>query len=223
MRFLFFQVMTFCTILFFPLNSAVADDPHPACVKQLQAYIKNINAVESLGGLWGLFEQNKSLRDHSIKAVKLDSKINQIFLTLEYLCTTVGGVPFNELADYIAYHFQKMDEKQFREHHDILGKPAKVIDTWLEYYKIAVATRERKLNLEQIQVSLDAAESLFTKYLNLAQDISADDPEKNFLKQTLDLAEEIDRFQTHDKYMVQANIEEARVPFWDIDENYGGS
>jgi hypothetical protein len=220
---LLIQVMALCTFFFFSLNSASADNLHPACKNKLKGYAKQKNEVASLGGLWGLFEQNEKLRAHSIKAIQLDSKINHTFASLEYLCTTVSGVPFNELADYIAHHLQEMDEKQFREHHDVLGKPAKVIDTWLKYYKIAVVIRERKLNLEQIRISLEAAESLFTNYHKLAQDISADKPEKNFLNQARQLAEEINHFQTQDKYMVQAINEEAQVPYWDIEENYGGS
>ena len=220
---MFIQVMALCTFLFFSLNSAFADNLHPVCENKLKVYAKQKNAVASLGGLWGLFEQNETLRDHSIKAIQLDSKINHTLTSLEYLCTTVSGVPFNELADYIAHHLQKMDEKQFREHHDVLGKPAKVIDTWLEYYKIAVVTRERKLNLEQIRISLEAAESLFTKYHKLAQDISTHKSANNFLKPAIQLLEDIEHFRTQDKYMVQAINEEAQVPFWDIDENYGGS
>ena len=116
-----------------------------------------------------------------------------------------------------------MDEKQFREHHDTLGKPAKVIDSWLEYYKIAKVTRERKLNSKQVLVSLESAEVLFNKYQNLAKEISADKSSKLILKQSHELADEIDYFHTHDQYMIQAFIEESRVPYWDIDENYGGS
>ncbi len=223
MRFLFTPITVFCLFLYFPLHSALADNFHPSCEEKLKFYKIQKREVASLGGMWGLFEQNEFLRDHSVKAIQLDSKINGVFTTLGYLCSTVEGVPFNELADYIAHHLKKMDEKQFREHHDVLGKPAKVVDTWLEYYKIAVVARERKLNIKQVLLSLESAESLFTKYQKLGQDISADKSAKIFLERSIELTDEINHFQTHDKYMVQATIEEARVPYWDIEENYGGS
>ena len=223
LKFLFIQLMAFCTFLLVPLNSAIAKNIHPICQNKLKVYAKQKHEVASLGGLWSLFEQNKSLKDHSIEAIQLDSKVNSIFAVLEYLCTTDNGVPFNELANYIAHHLKRMDEKQFREHHDILGKPAKVIDIWMEYYKIAMATRERKLDIKQIEISLLAAETIFSNYLNLAQDISADKPDGNFLKRSRQLAEEINRIRTGDKYIVQAIEEEAQVPYWDIEENYGGS
>ena len=54
--------------------------------------------------MWGYFEKVPELRKLSVDAIQLDSRINKIFFTLDYLCDTEKGIPLNDLATYISYN-----------------------------------------------------------------------------------------------------------------------
>lgn len=204
-------------------NPAAADGESLSCLKKVAALDDKRDLVANAGGFWGLFEQKKSLAKQSSRAVQLDSKLNEILATLQYLCNTRNGVPFNELADYIGNNLAEIDEEEFKIQHLILGKSATEIDIWLSFYKISLRNRNRTLNRKQIVDSIMGADPIFDEYVMLAGKFSMQASAENLLQETIRLAQKIDRFLVTDEYMALAIKENSQVPFWDIDENYGGS
>jgi hypothetical protein len=184
---------------------------------------KDRDAVQAEGGVWTIFSKIPTLGRHSARAVAVDSKINKLIVTLVYLCETNSGVPLNELASYVSRKVTELGESEFRSLHITLGKPEQEIENWLAYTKIALVKQKRTLELKKIRKSIQDAKRLVGKYRALFTEFQNQKNMEPVLSRTVSLEKEIDNVFISDPYVALAIFEESQVPFWDIDENYGGS
>lgn len=193
------------------------------CLDLVSPIEKDRDAVQYEGGIWGLFSKTPSLGHHSAKAIAVDSKINKLIVTLVYLCETSSGVPLNELASYVSRKVSELGESEFKSLHITLGKPEQEIENWLVYTKIALVNQKRILDLNKIKASIRNVSGLIEKYRALFSEFKNQNHSQTLLLQTNSLGREIDDYFVSDPYIALAVFEESQVPFWDIDENYGGS
>lgn len=175
------------------------------------------------GGLWGIFARTPVLDNHSKDAVKLDSNINKLIETLVYLCKTKSGVPFNELASFVTRKIEELGADQFKQEQILLGKPRKDVEDWLIYSKVAQANRKRVLELDKIKFSIQEAGIFIDRYWKMFDHYKHKDKILPILPATVALNQEIGDFMATDPYLALALFEDSQIPYWDIDENYGGS
>ena len=175
-----------------------------------------------LGGMWTLFEQSKQLRDHSSYAIQTDSRMNELLELLQYLCATIDGVPFNDLAVFLSESLKLESKQDFKKQQMTLGKSEAEIDIWLAFFDVSLQTQNRQLEISTIEKSIRKANPLFEEYGALALQIRENSKEAH-LKNVEILNDKIFDLKSSDSYLKQAMHELAQVPFWDIDENYGGS
>ncbi len=195
------------------------------CGELIRPLVLKKNTIAENGGLWSLFERSGGLKEHSVQGLKIDSKINKILNRLKYLCRTREGVPFTELARYISSELAQLNEnkKEFKKKMIILGKSEGEINIWLNYIKTARENQDRTLQMNKIVQAVEKGEDLLEGYVDLAAKIRNSKNESSLLAQTRHLLEAIDRFLSQNPYMVKALRETERVPYWDFEENYGGS
>jgi hypothetical protein len=192
------------------------------CGDQLSPLKKTKDAIIGDGGMWGVFERHKALREKSNKAIQLDSKIQQLVWLLDYLCNTAEGVPLNELATYLTENLKEKSKPQFKKELIILGKSEAEIDLWFVFSEISLKNETRKLSMETVYVSIQKALPLLIKYKALAKEVDQSPNEKQ-IEDVDALYQEIERLESSDSYLVQALLETSQVPHWDIDESTGGS
>ncbi len=179
--------------------------------------------VTHLGGVWSRFEQSKSLRPESTTALKLDTRINNLVFTLSYLCETLNGVPLNDLAFYVNSLLKKMTLNETRSHLIGLGKAAEKVEIWLEFTQKALKIEKRKLDFISVKSTIGSAEKLVQTYINLFNQIPSVASAKTVQKATLKLTTQIEDLVASDPNLTLASGELAMVPYWDFDENHGGS
>ena len=172
--------------------------------------------------MWAVFERYKLFRDDSSKAIQLDSKIQQLIWLLDYLCSTVEGVPFTELADYLTENLKEKSKPQFKKELIILGKTETEIDIWFTFSDISLKNKTRKLNLKTIYSSIQKAAPFIQQYKRLTVEIEQSQNTKQ-LEGVDKLYREIEQLESSDSYIAQALLETSQVPYWDIDESTGGS
>ena len=194
-----------------------------SCLNLVKPLDQKRKEVEFAGGIWGIFAKLSALDAHSKDAVKLDSNINKLIETLVYLCETRSGVPFNELASFVTRKISEMGEEPFKREQIHLGKPKKYVEDWLDYSRIAQANKKRTLVPEKIKTSIQGAGVFINKYWQLFSDFRNKDNINPILPATVALNKEIGEFMKTDPYTALALFEDSQIPFWDIDENYGGS
>jgi len=193
------------------------------CLNLVKPLEQKSKEVGFAGGIWGIFAKSSALDDHSKDAVKLDSNINKLIETLRYLCETRSGVPFNELASFITRKIEEEGKEPFRREQVLLGKPEKDVEDWLVYYKVAQANKKRILDLDKIENSIQGAGVFINRYWELFSNFRSKNQIDSILPATIALNKEIDEFMTTDPYTVLALFEDSQIPYWDVDENYGGS
>jgi hypothetical protein len=193
------------------------------CLKLVKPLDKVRKETGLAGGVWGIFAKNSALDNHSKDAVKLDSQINKLVETLEYLCETKSGVPFNERAAFVTRKISELGPEQFRQEQILLGKPKQDVADWLEYSKIARANKNRVLELDKIRISIHDAGVLVNKYWKIFSDYKSKENIQLILPVTILLNQEIENYMKSDPYIALAIFEDSQIPYWDIDENYGGS
>jgi len=203
-------------------NTAYANPEIDRCLSQLKPIQKKVEFVDQAGGVWGLFEKFKTLRVQSTQGLKLDQALKKLLYNLEYLCTTLHGVPLNELASFVTGKIQTMGKTGFRDEMIHLGKPPQEVDSWLIFADFALQVEHRSLNPESVQRSILHAGDYFDRYKKLAQEIDRSPLRKQGEAAGL-LIREIETFFKSDANVKRAVFENSRVPYWDIDENYGGS
>ena len=192
------------------------------CTNELSPLKKTKNEIIGDGGMWGVFERHKALREKSNKAIQLDSKVQQLVWLLDYLCSTAEGVPLNELATYLTDNLKEKSKPQFKKELIILGKTEAEIDLWFVFSEISLKNKTRKLNLETVNTSIQKAQPLLLKYKTLAKKVDQSPNEKQ-IENVDALYLEIEHLESSDPYLVQALQETSQVPHWDIDESTGGS
>lgn len=197
-------------------------DP-PPCLKQVLVLEKSKEEVLATGGLWAIFEKSPTLRDRSVQGLKLDGKINEVVSNLRYLCETFNGVPLNELAVFVSQGVRQKGEKQFKEELLGFGKSGEEIDSWLKFSKLAQQHQKRILNLVSIQKTIHGATRYVEKYVELSQELYSKKMPLPLPAGVQELSTGITSFLSADPNMAVAIRENSQIPFWDTEENYGGS
>lgn len=214
--------VSFTLALLFHPHLALGSQKKP-CLDLIRPLQDKKDKVEAQGGLWGVFERSDHLKSHSQEAMALDSKISEVLFTLKYLCKTRDGVPLNDLAEYILNNVERKGKEDFRKELGVLGKPKEVIDKWLKFAEGAAQNRTRQLEMDSIKDTIHGAESLINRYGKIS-DKALQSPDPNpVLPETRTLIEDISIFEKENPCMLKAFQEQSRIPFWDIDENHGGS
>ena len=193
-----------------------------ACLKKVSALAQKRNTVNDLGGIWTLLEKSPDLRNASVEGLQLDSKINAILTTLNYLCKTADGVPLNDLATYLKENLDHIDKQTFKEELIILGKNETEIEIWFKFHDVSLTNENRTLEYEAINSCIQKAGAFLSQYEKLSGAIPHGRPE-TIIDQTRSLIAGIDKFLSQDPVMAQGVSEESQVPYWDIDEDVGGS
>jgi len=208
---------------FIVVEGSHAKDNSSSCLSLVKPLDEKRKEVGFAGGVWGIFARESALDGHSKDAVKLDSKINKLVETLVYLCETKSGVPFNELASFVTRKIKELGTDRFSQEQILLGRPRQDVANWLKYSKIAEANLKRVLELDQIKISIHGAGVYIDRYWKMFRDFINKDEILPILPVTVALNQEIDDFLTKDPYMALALFEDSQIPYYDIDENYGGS
>ncbi|QPJ65877.1 MAG: hypothetical protein G3M78_10920 [Candidatus Nitrohelix vancouverensis] len=201
----------------FAVDEKIAD-----CLKRLETHARYLNEPGMTGGIWAQFEKRSDLRDDSTIALKLDTELRETLYNLKFLCTSQDGIPLNELARYITQEVDKSNAESFKKFWVDLGKSPEELDKWIKFYHFSKKSEHRKLKPETVQYSIQKSLALFKEYfeLNAAMDTgNAGD----FLSIASNLLENIKNFCKTDSYVSQAIYENAQAPYWDMDENHGGS
>lgn len=217
------SLRVFLVIFLIMAISSSAEGNPSSCLDLVKPLDQKRKEVEAAGGLWGIFARSPALDGHSKDAVKLDSNISKLVETLRYLCKTKSGVPYNELASFVTRKIAEMGEEPFKSEQIFLGKPPKEVENWLVYSKIAQANNKRVLDLDKIKTSIHGAGILINNYWNLYTDFKNKDDVSLILPATVALNQKINEFMRTDPYTALALFEDSQIPFWDVDENYGGS
>jgi len=173
--------------------------------------------------MWGYFEKVPELRKLSVDAIQLDSRINKIFFTLDYLCDTEKGIPLNDLATYISYNLSIKGKIKFKSELLLLGKTSQQIDRWFKFHRYAQNHKSRTLETSKILNALDQSTPFIERYAQLARSISRGDSSEVTLKKTQILNISIDKLLFQQPYLAQALYEISQVPYWDVNESTGGS
>jgi hypothetical protein len=213
----------FCVCLHtLSIGTAWSETQTQKCHNQLSPLEKTKSAIIGEGGMWAVFEHHKIFREKSSNAMQLDSKIQQLVWLLDYLCETVEGVPYNELANYLTKNLKEKSKPQFKKELIILGKTETEIDIWFTFSDVSLKNKTRKLNAETIYNSIQKAAPLIQQYKRLTEEIYSS-PNIEQIKSVDNLYQEIEQLESSDSYLAQALRETSQVPHWDIDESTGGS
>jgi hypothetical protein len=223
------RYIVFNIILIFLSTPSFANEKEtPECHKHIIPLHIERERVAELDGIWGLFEKNSALQGNSAIAIDLDKKINSIIFHLKYLCDTLHGIPMNEIARYVRDGIDKKGEEGFRKELIVLGKTDAEIDIWFEFTRFSIKNKDRPLKLKSILKSINDSTDLIHSFAAIAQKLDRRKNEKSFKKvsvknQVIELSKSIEKFFQSDTYLKQALTENAKIPYYDINESSGGS
>ena len=195
----------------------------PNCNESITQLLRSTDKIQLKGGLWENFEKDPILQKHSSQAIQLESRINKIFFTLNYLCKTKDGIPLNDLATYLSQSISEKGEAAFKEELINLGKTTQQIKNWFIFYKYAQNHRFRTLDSSLIQSTINRSIPLINNYTSMTKNINHAKSSESIFKKTLKLIDQIDAFLSSDLYINKALDEISHVPYWDINESTGGS
>jgi hypothetical protein len=223
------KYLVFSILLFFFSTPSFANEKDIAeCHKNIIPLHIERERVSELDGIWGLFEKSSGLQGNSAIAIDLDKKINSIIFHLQYLCDTLHGIPMNEIARYVQDGINAKGEEGFRDKLIVLGKTDAEIKIWFEFTRFSIKNKNRPLKLKSILKSINDSTHLIHTYASLAQKLDRRKIEKSFKKisvknEVKELTKSIENFFQSDTYLKQALTENAKIPYYDINESSGGS
>jgi hypothetical protein len=223
------KYLVFSILLFFFSTPSFANEKDIAeCHKNIIPLHIERERVAELDGIWGLFEKSSGLQGNSAIAIDLDKKINSIIFHLQYLCDTLHGIPMNEIARYVRDGIDAKGEEGFRDELIVLGKTDAEINIWFEFTHFSIKNKDRPLKLKSILKTINDSTHLIHTYASLAQKLDRRKTEISFKKisvknEVKELSKSIENFFQSDTYLKQALTENAKIPYYDINESSGGS
>jgi hypothetical protein len=221
-------IVIFILLFFLSTPSLANEKKTPECHKHIMPLHIKRETVAELDGIWGLFEKNSELQGNSAIAIDLDKKINSIIFHLQYLCDTLHGIPMNEIARYVRDGINAKGEEGFRDELIVLGKTNAEINIWFEFTRFSIKNKDRPLKLKIILKSINDSTNLIHSYFSLAQKLDRSKIKKSLKKisvknEVIELSKSIEKFFQSDTYMKKALTENAKIPYYDINESSGGS
>ena len=196
-------------ILMVPLFLGSAQAKSNACEELAHPLHSKVNVVKDRGGMWFRFEMGRKLQDHSALALKVDSKVIGLMFTLDYLCDTLDGIAFNDVAEYIVPQVKALGEEGFIKKHVDLGHSMKDVTDWVNYGRFSVKNQTRKLKLSQIKKTMEKARNPVDRYVQLFQKTQA---APKVIAETKSLIADIEKLHATDPYLKQADYENNQVP-----------
>jgi hypothetical protein len=223
-KYLVFSIL----LSFFSTPSFANEKDIAECHKNIIPLHMERERVAELDGIWGLFEKSSGLQGNSAIAIDLDKKINSIIFHLQYLCDTLHGIPMNEIARYVRDGIDAKGEESFHDELILLGKTEAEINIWFEFTRFSIKNKDRPLKLKSILKSINDSTHLIHTYASLGQKLDRRKIEKSFKKISIkkevkELSKNIENLFQSDSYLKQALTENARIPYYDINESSGGS
>ena len=222
-----FMIVQIVMIAPFLLNPAQADNSK-ACYDLFRPVEKQSLKIKDNGGIWELFENDASLRKHSIVGLHLDSKITSLIDTINYLCEYQEGLPMTEVTHQVVPTMRKIGREDFIAHYLALNHSIEVIEVWAKYAEYFEANHKRKLDFNQTKNTLTKAQKFFERYTTLAQNIDATNDKELRIKalrllvplhvegiaeEGKVLTDDIKQFIAMDPLLKQANLENAEIPY----------
>ena len=205
-------------ILIVPWLFGSAQARSNACDDLAHPLHTQVNGVKDRGGMWSRYEKSRHLTKHSFLALKVDSKVVALMFTLNYLCSTLEGVPYNDVAEYIVPQVKEIGEEGFIKKHVDLGHSMKDVTDWVNYGRFSVKNQNRKLDMGQIKKTVEQMEGPVERYVQLHQKVQV--PEA-VIADTKALIADIEKLNATDPYLKQANYENGEVPHSSILSNTG--
>ena len=196
-------------IMIVPWLWGAAEAKPKACKELIHPLHSQVNIIKDKGGLWSLFEKIPKLQNHSALALKVDSKIIGLMFTLDYLCTTQEGIPYNDVAEYIVPQIKEIGEEGFIKRHVDLGHSLKEVTDWVEYGRFSEKKLNRKLDFNQIRKTMEQVRSPVERYGLLFQNKN---PASAVIAESKALIKDIEQLRATEPYLKQADYENDQVP-----------
>ena len=202
----------------FLLSIPLLKNAEATCLDKVKELELKRNYAVSIGGMWGYFEKNFSLKKVPTEAIQIDSRINKLFFILNHLCETQNGIPLTPLAIYLSKNISKKGEDQFKDELLVLGKTPEQINEWFDFYRYAESHASRTLLNSKIQKAIDQSTALIMRYVQLAEANSHEKKSKNPSQKIKVLVTDLDNLLTSQPYLSQALEETSHFLYWDISE-----
>ena len=202
----------------FLLSIPLLGNAQTTCIDKVKALELKRNYVVSIGGMWGYFEKNFSLKKFPTEAIQIDSRINKLFFILNHLCETQNGIPLTPLAIYLSKNISQKGEDQFKAELLVLGKTPQQIKEWFDYCIYAESNASRTLLDSKIQKAIDQSTKLIIRYVQLAKAIPPKNRSKEPSQKMKVLVIDLNNLLTNQPYLSKALEETSHFLYWDISE-----
>jgi len=189
------------------LGTAAADPK--TCAEWVHPLHGQVNLIKDQGGIWDQFAKVPGLQKETALALRIDSLMVGLMFTLDYLCKTQEGIPFNDVARYVVSRIKEIGEEGFIEEHVALEHSPEKVAQWVEFGKFAESHRNRKLDLGQIGKTVDQAKVFIERYRLLFESKSK---AAVVIAEGKTLVSDIEQFRATDPYIKQADYESSQTP-----------
>ncbi len=193
------------------LSSAKANNEQ-ACYDYFHPLENMALEIKGRGGTWGLFEKRALFRNHAIVGLHVDSKITALIFTIGYLCESQEGIPFNDVAVQVVPTLEEKGLEGFIEYYLVLAHELNEIKGWAKYAEWYNANHKRKLDPNQTKATIDNARLYFERYRALAVKMKTTNDIEGIVKDGNTLIEDIVKFNTMAPLLIQANLENSKIP-----------
>ena len=202
----------------FLLSIPLLKNAEATCLDKVKELELKRNYAVSIGGMWGYFEKNFSLKKVPTEAIQIDSRINKLFFILNHLCETQNGIPLTPLAIYLSKNISKKGEDQFKDELLVLGKTPEQINEWFDFCRYAESHAYRTLLNSKIQKAIDQSTALIMRYVKLTEANPHEKRSKNPSQKIKVLVTDLDNLLISQPYLSQALEETSHFLYWDISE-----
>ena len=198
-------------IFFFLLLSHDARAENPSCAVPLHSLEGEVDAIHGQGGIWSQFGKSYQVRGHAKTTLTLDKMTMILIVSLKHLCTTLNGIPYDEIADVIIPLLKENGEDEFMGIMINYGHSPEQAEKLVEYARFTETNLNRKLDNSRVIKTIEETRPYIDRLVSLSKNMGELGSDKT-LETAKTLIVDMEAFRTTNPYMIQADHEALQIP-----------
>ena len=138
------------------------------CLAQASALDQRRTKVQKRGGLWHAFEKVAEAKKYSDYGMQLDSQLNRMVFSLQYICRATKGIPLDGWSRTIVSQIEKDGKEKAYEYYNNLGNDPTDIEKWISFGEMAIESKKRNISYEEIGKSISRTANMVGLYEDLS-------------------------------------------------------
>ena len=150
------------------ISTSTSVNNEKECLAQASELDQRRTEVQKRGGLWHVFEKVAEAKKYSDYGMQLDSQMNRMVFSLQYICRATKGIPLDGWSRTIVSQLEKEGKEKTYEDYIELGNDPTDVEKWISFGEMVIESKKRNISYEKIGTSISRTTNMVGLYEELS-------------------------------------------------------